>query len=69
MNEDEAILYLLDLGTGATRREKYNNTPIEKIEEVQDVCGVTEKNQLKLKERLSKSDDVNFSMKSQMLQI
>jgi hypothetical protein len=59
MNEDEAILYLLDLGTGASHRSQEVS---DKVTEVQEACEVEEGNERELKERLSESDSVSVTL-------
>jgi hypothetical protein len=59
MNEDEAILYLLDLGTGASHRSQ---EVLDKVTEIQEACGVTEGDERELKERLDESDSVSVKL-------
>ena len=64
MNEDQAILYLLDLGTGAAYRNSRNTETLETVDEIQHMCGIDEGDEKELKERLSESDTVSYSMLS-----
>jgi uncharacterized protein YgfB (UPF0149 family) len=64
MNEDEAILYLLDLGTGAAYRKSRNSEALEIVDEIQHMCGIDERDEKEIKKRLSESDTVNYSMLS-----
>lgn len=64
MNEDEAILYLLDLGTGAAYRKSSNSEVLEIVDEIQHMCGIDEGDEKEIKKRLSESDTVSFSMLS-----
>jgi hypothetical protein len=62
MTEDEAILFLLDLGTGASNRYSYNQEALDKVDEIQEMCSITEGDERELKKRLSESDDVSVTL-------
>lgn len=59
MDEDEAILYLLDLGTGASHRSQ---EVLDKVTEIQEACGIEEGNERELKERLDESESVSVKL-------
>jgi hypothetical protein len=59
MDEDEAILYLLDLGTGASYRSP---EVTEKVTEIQNKCGVEEGDEREIKNRLEESDSVTIEL-------
>lgn len=59
MNEDESILFLLDLGTGASHR---SDEVLDKVTEIQEACGVKEGNERELKNRLHESEHVSVTL-------
>jgi hypothetical protein len=59
MNEDEAILFLLDLGEGAQRRPDEID---EMVTEMQKSAGISEDTVGEIKNQLYKSDSVTIQM-------
>lgn len=56
MDEDEAILYLLDLGVGGIHRSK---EILDVVTEIQESCGLEKGDEKELHERLVESDSVS----------
>lgn len=59
MDEDQAILYLLDLGTGGSKR---SSDVLDRVTEIQEACEITEGDERELKERLDESDSVSVGL-------
>lgn len=56
MDESQAILFLLDLGQGSKQRD---NSIEELVEELQELCNVTDDRIHELREQLKKSESVS----------
>lgn len=56
MDEDQSILYLLDLGEGASHRSQ---EVLDIVTEMQEACGVKEGNERELRDRLDESESVS----------
>lgn len=62
MHEDVAILFVLDLGTGAVYRDRFDTDVHDRVEEIQEQCGIADGDEKKLKERLVESEHVNVEI-------